>query len=104
MDLKVVETYDKDWEAGMAKSILEAEGIPAFVDGGLWRTVGVPFKPLRLLVADVDLAKAQEVLRRWRESAEPLPAEEDEAGADAEEPTEEMDADGADDCDPADEK
>jgi len=75
MGLKLVRTFGTVWEAGMAKSILEAEGIPALVDGETARYIGVlgapGFTDLKLLVDDDDLSHAQEVLRRWDESKEP---------------------------------
>ncbi len=75
MDLKPVGTFGTAWEAGMAKSILEAEGIPALVEGAMVRGVALPgtFPPsVKLLVAEEDLEQAQAILRRWDESKTPL--------------------------------
>jgi hypothetical protein len=75
MDLKAVGTFNTAWEAGMAKSILEAEGIPALVDGETVRGIALPGTvPLsvKLLVAEDALERAQEILRRWDESKVPL--------------------------------
>ena len=78
MDMKVVRTFGTVWEAGMAKSILEAEEIPAVVEGETVHIVGVLADPglpdVKLLVAEDDLARAQEVLQSWDESKE-APAE-----------------------------
>jgi hypothetical protein len=75
MDLKVVRTFGTVWEAGMAKSILEAEEIPALVEGQTTRNIGVlaapGFSEINLLVAEGDLSRAQEVLQQWDESKGP---------------------------------
>ena len=75
MDLKVVRTFATVWEAGMAKSILEGEEIPALVEGETARNIGVlaapGFSDVKLLVAEGDLSRAQEALRGWDESKEP---------------------------------
>ena len=75
MDLKVVRTFGTVWEAGMAKSILEAEEIPALVSGETARNIGVlaapGFSEVKLFVAEIDLPRAQEVLQRWDESKGP---------------------------------
>jgi hypothetical protein len=71
MDLKAVGTFNTAWEAGMAKSILEAEGIPAFVDNETVRAIAFPGTvpiSVKLLVSEDDLERAQEILRRWDES------------------------------------
>ena len=71
MDLKAVGTFNTVWEAGMAKSILEAEGVPAFVDGETVRGLALPDRfPwfVKLLVAEDELERAREILRRWDES------------------------------------
>ena len=75
MDLKAVGTFNTGWEAGMAKSILEAEGIPALIEGETVRAIALPgtLPPsVKLLVAEDVLEQAQEILRRWDESKEPL--------------------------------
>jgi len=73
MDLKTVRTFSTSWEAGMAKSILEAEGIPAIVEGGAAHVLWAPsaLSGVKLLVAEGALEQAQEVLRRWDESKAP---------------------------------
>lgn len=103
MDLKAVGTFGTAWEAGMAKSILEAEGIPAFVDGETVRGLALPDRfpwAVKLLVAEEDLAQAQEILRRWDESKKPLDKSADgedgsapPAGASCDEPEDEPDED-----------
>ena len=103
MDLKTVGTFGTSWEAGMAKSILEAEGIPALVEGETVRGVALPgtFSPIvKLLVAEEDLAQAQEILRRWDESKKPLDKSADGEdwsaplpGASCDEPEDEPDED-----------
>ena len=75
MDLKAAGTFNTAWEAGMAKSILEAEGIPAFIDNETVRAIALPgtvSPSVRLLVAEDELERAQEILRRWDESKVPL--------------------------------
>ena len=75
MDLKTVATFNTAWEAGMAKSILEAEDIPAFVEGETVRAIALPGTvPLsvKLLVAEDAFEQAQEILRRWDESKQPV--------------------------------
>jgi hypothetical protein len=75
MDLKSVGTFDTAWEAGIAKSVLEAEGIPALIDGETIPAIariGTLSPVVRLLVAEDVLERAQEILRRWDESKEPL--------------------------------
>ena len=75
MDLKAVATFNTAWEAGMAKSILEGEGIPALVEGETVRAIALPGtvpSSVKLLVAEDALERAQEILRRWDESKVPL--------------------------------
>jgi hypothetical protein len=75
MDLKTVGTFGTPWEAGMAKSILEAEGIPALIDGETMHVVvlpGIAPPSIKLLVAEDAFERAQEILRRWDESKVPL--------------------------------
>jgi len=101
MDLKPVRTFNTAWEAGMAKSILEAEGIPAFVDGETVRGLALPDRfpwAVKLLVAEDELERAQEILRRWDESKEPVNESADAEdwsvppeGASCDEPQEEPD-------------
>jgi hypothetical protein len=100
MSLETVRTYATAWEAGMAKSILEAEGIPALNDDtmltgvtGLFYTPGAP--GFRVLVDGGQLERAKEVLREWEENVEPLPdAGEEGAEDENEEPDEEAAEDG----------
>jgi hypothetical protein len=73
MDLKLVGTFNTPWEAGMAKSILDAAEIPAVVDeaAGLYLG-GLPPQGVKLFVPEGQLQQALEVLKRWDESKEPL--------------------------------
>ena len=101
MDLKPAGTFNTAWEAGMAKSILEAEGIPAFIDNETVRTIALPGTvpaSVTLLVGEDDLERAQEILRRWDESKVPLDESADPEdgsappeGASCDEPEEEPD-------------
>ena len=68
----VIESFSTLWEAGMAKSILEAEGIPAYVDQEVTSSMGVNFTMqggIRLLVPEEFQNQAAEVLEEWRRSA-----------------------------------
>lgn len=92
MSLQVVHTYSTPWEAGMAKSILEAEGVPAIADGttltgvtGAFYSNDPPGYHVRVDSAFLD--RAREVLRDWEENSEPLPEEGEEAADENEEPS-----------------
>ena len=99
MGLKVVRTFGTVWETGMAKSILEAEGIPALVEGETARNIGVlaapGFSEVKLIVSEEDFARAQELLQQWDESKGPLDESDDALDRDA--------ASEQPDCDEADE-
>jgi len=80
MSLEVVGTFNTPWEAGMAKSILEAEGIPALADEttltgvtGAFYSNDPPGYHVRVDSAFLDRAK--EVLHDWEEDSEPIPEE-----------------------------
>lgn len=87
MSLQVVHTYSTPWEAGMAKSILEAEGVPAIADDttltgvtGAFYSNDPPGYHVRVDSAFLD--RARELLRDWEENSEPLPEEGEEAADD----------------------
>lgn len=101
MALKMARNYPRVWEAGIAKSVLEAEGINVVLDGEITSMVtGVPWTPGRdgfgLLVDEEDLDRAQAVLRDWDASrVETAPIEEELEGDEApdEEPDESEETD-----------
>ena len=71
MAFEVVETFGSLWEAGIAKSVLEVEGVPAVIDGETTAQIA-PFcdfwqRGARLLVPEEQLAQAAEILAKWRE-------------------------------------
>lgn len=65
-DLKVVQTFNSEVEAEMARGLLEAEGIQAMVlsddCGGMYPQFQELSKGVRLLVAPAALALAREIL------------------------------------------
>ena len=79
-NIVVLRTYANELEAGLAATILEANGIPArvFADtaGGAYPSIALVF-PVRLLVRAEDANLAREILDTPVDSA----ADEDEAGA-----------------------
>ena len=81
MGLKVLETFGTLWEAGMAKSVLEAEGLPAFIDSETCAAIGVPWnvaqEGVRLLVSEEAIERAAAILRGWDRPA-PLQEEGEE--------------------------
>lgn len=77
MSLESVRTYATAWEAGIAKSLLEAEGIPALADDtSLAGVTGLFYSnsPIgyHVRVDSAFLDRAREVLRDWEENSEPL--------------------------------
>ena len=70
MDLTPVASFQWLWQAGMAKSVLEAEGIPAFVEDETVVQLGcfawTTSAGVRVLVPEDRLAEAREVLALWR--------------------------------------
>ncbi len=82
MSLQTVRTYSTPWEAGMAKSVLDADGIPAIADDPTLNGVLGTFYSgnpagYRVLVDDANLESAAATLREWEESAGELPESED---------------------------
>jgi len=62
MDLVTVAAYDRVAEARLAKNLLEAEGIPAFLEGDAASDVFHLTSEVKLQVADEHAASAREVL------------------------------------------
>lgn len=86
MSLESVRTYATAWEAGIAKSLLEAEGIPALADDTTLTGVTGLFygnSPIgyHVLVDSAFLDRAREVLRDWEENSEPLTGKDGEPEA-----------------------
>jgi cytochrome c551/c552 len=69
-EFAVVEKFTGESLAYVAKSFLEANGIPAFLSrddcGGMRPWMSIVF-PIRLMVSSSDLQEAQELLRRKKD-------------------------------------
>jgi hypothetical protein len=91
MDLTPVASFQWLWQAGMAKSVLEAEGIPALVDNETVTQLGyltwTAPAGVRVLVPEDRLAEAREVLARQQPESDTAdtPGNEDCAGQTLEE-------------------
>ena len=79
-DIVVLRTFANELEAGLAATILEANGIPAQVHadtaGGAYPSIAIVF-PVRLLVRAEDASTAIEILDTPADPA----ADDDEPGA-----------------------
>ena len=79
-NIVVLRTYANELEAGLAATILEANGIPAHVHadtaGGAYPSIAIVF-PVRLLVREEDASLAREILDT---PVDPAP-DDDEPGA-----------------------
>jgi len=67
-DMICIKIYQTRQEAGLAKSVLEANGIPAFVtadDYGGWLPFRLGGMPVRLLVSETDADDALDILRQY---------------------------------------
>lgn len=62
MSLKKLRTFPTTWEAGMAQSLLEAEGIHALVDGAMLPFRGAPQEGVKLLVEESEFDRAEAIL------------------------------------------
>lgn len=68
-----IRTYENAWQAGMAKSVLEGEGITALIDPSTANPYCVIMTSgVKLLVLPEDAERAEAILSEWEQSAEPL--------------------------------
>jgi hypothetical protein len=93
MALKELRVFSTTWEAGMAKSLLEGEGINAVVADDIvlpyLQTAGGGVK---LMVDESEFERADEILADWEAStALEEPEGEEEPNKDGDEPCEEPD-------------
>lgn len=87
MSLACLRTFSTTWEAGIAQSLLEGEGVRAIVEDQIINNV-LPYMPsaiggVRLMVEESDFDRAAQVLADWDASS---PLEESELPDDSEQP------------------